>query len=174
MSACLLAAVFQRHAPAARVQPQHVLVVVVAGDQPAGKGKDFVVDIQAAAVASDSSRIDRDHLWPRPSLSVWRADQCAEAGVVGVQAGTQMAHEVLDLVDRDRVADPRIDPAALVERAATVDADHLAFHVEERPAGVAGIDRGVDLNAIGVFQEDAGRRLIAVHAARPGRRSRSA
>ena len=37
--------------------------------------------------------------------------------------------------------------------------------VEQRPAGVAGVDRGVDLDAVGVFQKRPGRRLIAVHAA---------
>ena len=36
--------------------------------------------------------------------------------------------------------------------------------VEQRPAGVAGVDRGVGLQAVGVFQNRAGRILVAVHA----------
>ena len=38
------------------------------------------------------------------------------------------------------------------------------LRVEQRPAGVAGVDRGVGLDAVGVFQQRAGRRLVAVHA----------
>ena len=85
--------------------------------------------------------------------------------MVRVQPGVKVAHEVLDLIDGDRVADARIDATALLKGAAAVDANDLAVHVEERPAAVAGIDRGIDLDAIRVFEQDAGGVLIPVDAA---------
>ena len=88
-----------------------------------------------------------------------------QRGVIGVHAGLELRQEVLDLIDRDGVADAGVDPAALLERAAAVDADQFALHVEQRAAGVAGVDRRVDLDAVGVFQQRAGRILIAMHAA---------
>ncbi len=36
--------------------------------------------------------------------------------------------------------------------------------VEQRAARVAGVDRGVGLQAVGVFEQRAGRILVAVHA----------
>ena len=79
-------------------------------------------------------------------------------------AALQMAQEPLDLVDRNRVADADVHAAALFERAAAVDADQPAVGVEQRPAGVAGIDRRVGLQAVGVFEQRAGRVLVAMHA----------
>ncbi len=78
-----------------------------------------------------------------------------------------MAHEILDLIDRQRVAHAGIHRAALVlhHRAAAVDADQLALHVEERAAAAAGIDRRVDLDAVVVLDDEAGRVLVAMHAA---------
>jgi hypothetical protein len=38
-----------------------------------------------------------------------------------------------------------------IERAPAVDANDLPIEVEERPAAVAGVDRRVNLDAIGVF-----------------------
>src|SRR5262249_1448038 len=63
------------------------------------------------------------------------------------------------------VADARVDPRPLVERAAAVNADQLAVHVEQRAPGVAGVDGGVDLQAVGVLQQGPLRVLVAVHAA---------
>ena len=76
-----------------------------------------------------------------------------------------MAHKVLDLVNGYGITDPRIDPATLVERTPAVDADQFALHVEERPAAIAGIDRCIDLDAIGVFQKRPFRVLVTMHAA---------
>jgi hypothetical protein len=86
--------------------------------------------------------------------------------VVGVDPGPQVAEEVLDLVDRDGVADTAIHPPPLLERPAAVDPDQLAGEVEERTAGVAGIDRRVDLDAVGILERPPPlRRLVAVHPA---------
>jgi len=49
-------------------------------------------------------------------------------------------------VDGDREADADVAAALAVDRA--VDADHLTADVEQRPAGVAGIDGRVGLNEI--------------------------
>ena len=62
-----------------------------------------------------------------------------------------MAHEILDLIDRDRVTDSRVNAAAFLERDAAVDADQFAFHIEERPAAVAGVDGGIGLDEFGHF-----------------------
>ena len=98
----------------------------------------------------------------RPSSS--QSTRGAERGVVDDPAAVERAEEVLDLVDRDGVADADVHPAALLERAAAVDADQPALGVEQRAAGVARVDRGVGLQAVGVFQQRAGRVLVAVDA----------
>ncbi len=89
----------------------------------------------------------------------------AQRGVVGVDADAQVAHEVLDLVDGDGIADAGVDPAALLQRDTTVDTDQFAVHVEQRAARVTGVDRGVDLDAVGILQQRAGRVLVTVNAA---------
>ena len=79
-------------------------------------------------------------------------------------AAVQVSQKILDLVDRDRVPDADVHPSALLERAAAVDPDQLPPGIEQRPTGVSGVDRGVGLKAIGVFQERSGGILIAVNA----------
>ena len=79
--------------------------------------------------------------------------------------GAQITQEVADLIDRDRVAGARVHSAALRNRDAAVNADQFAGPVEERSAGIARIDRRVDLQAVGVFQNRIGRVLVAVDAA---------
>ena len=76
----------------------------------------------------------------------------------------KVAEELLDLIDRDGIAHADVDSSSLLERAATVDADQLALGVEQRAARVAGIDGRIGLDAVGVFQQRAGRRLVAMHA----------
>ena len=51
--------------------------------------------------------------------------------------GDEVAEEVADLVRRDREADADVDAAAVADRDAAVDADHLALLVEQGAAGVA-------------------------------------
>ena len=48
------------------------------------------------------------------------------------------------LVDRDRERDAHVAARAAVDLR--VDADHLAAHVDQRAAGVAGVDRDVGLD----------------------------
>ena len=74
----------------------------------------------------------------------------------------QRAEEPLDLTDRDGIAHAHIHPAPFLERAAAVDADQAALGVEQRAARIARIDGSVGLDAVGVFQEGPGRRLVAV------------
>ena len=76
----------------------------------------------------------------------------------------QQADEALDLIDRDGVADADVDAAAFFERAAAIDADELAGGIEHRSAGVAGIDGGIGLQAVGVFEQRAGGKLVAMDA----------
>ena len=80
-------------------------------------------------------------------------------------ARPQVAQKIADLVDGDRVAGAGVHPAALRDRNAAVDADQFSGPVEERPPRIARVDRRVDLQAIGVFEDRVGRILVAVHAA---------
>src|SRR4051794_23403777 len=76
----------------------------------------------------------------------------AEVGVRDLAGRAQLRDHALDRVGRDREADA--DVARLpVARAAgrldlRVDADHLALRVEQRAAGVTGVDRGVGLQDV--------------------------
>src|SRR5207253_5746803 len=72
-----------------------------------------------------------------PYTTLFRSDDGAEGGMVGLQAGAEMAHEVLDLVDRDGIAHAGVDAAALLQGDAAVDADQFAVHVEKGTAAVA-------------------------------------
>ena len=76
----------------------------------------------------------------------------------------QDAEEILDLVDGNGIAHVDAHAAPLVERAAAVDAHDLPLAIEQRAAGVAGIDRGVGLQAVGVFQDRAVGELVAMYA----------
>jgi hypothetical protein len=76
----------------------------------------------------------------------------------------QAAEEVLDLVDGDGVADADIDAHPLLEGNPAVDPDDFPLGVEEGAAGIAGIDRSVGLNAVGVLNQGSRRILIAMHS----------
>ena len=127
---------------------------------PSAEADDFVVVAQPAAVGVGGFEDVVDHD-AAVGVAVHRG---AERGVIDDPAAVERAEEVLDLVDRDGVARADVHPAALLERAAAVDADQAALGVEQRAAGVAGVDRGVGLDAVGVFQQRAGRKLVAMHA----------
>ncbi len=58
----------------------------------------------------------------------------------------QLVHDPSGQVDRDAEADPLVTPA--VGRDRVVDADHFAFHVDERPARVTRVDRRVGLKEV--------------------------
>src|SRR5262249_5083881 len=146
------------------------LVLIHAAHEAAAEGDQLVVKIQSAASGIALLQYARDA--HTADVLIVRRYEGAKAGVVGVEAGVQVAHEVLDLVDRNGVADTGVDAPVLVERAAAVDADQFALHVEERPPGIAGVDRRVDLDAVRVFQQGAGRVLITVHAADEAERNR--
>jgi len=84
--------------------------------------------------------------------------------VVAEAARAEPAEEVPHLVGRDRIPRPHVHPSPLLERRAAIDADQPARGVEQAAAGVARIDRGIDLDAVGVFQDRARGKLITVHA----------
>ena len=76
-------------------------------------------------------------------------------------AFAQLRQQVAYRVDGNREADPDVALALTVADDGGVDADDFAAHVEERAAGVAGIDRRVGLNevlkAFGVQPAEIGR-----------------
>src|SRR4051794_10495880 len=78
-------------------------------------------------------RVDRD-----------RVD--AEEPAVDAAVLRELRHQALGRVDRDGEADADVAAAASAGLDLRVDADHAAGRVEERAAGVAGVDRGVGLD----------------------------
>ena len=118
-----VAAIAQRHAPALGENAQDVLESVGGGDGPAGEADDFVVVAQPAAIGVGGFE-DFGH--DDAAVGVG-AHPGAERGVIDDPAAVQSAEKVLDLVDRDGVADADVHPAAFLERAAAVDADQPAL-----------------------------------------------
>src|SRR3954447_10604356 len=109
--------------------------VVRAAHGLAADGDDTVAFAQAALVGR-AARGDRaDHR--AAGRRVAGAD--AEEGVRDLLALLEERDHALDLVDRDREADARV--GAALARDLRVDADDLAARVEQRAAGVAGVDR---------------------------------
>ena len=85
----------------------------------------------------------------------------------------QPRDDLLGGVDRDREADADVAAAAAAGRADLgVDADDAAARVEQRAAGVAGVDRGVGLDDVADREALLQRRDLALQ--RPRRRPSSA
>ena len=70
----------------------------------------------------------------------------ADVAVVDVAVGLELGHDLPGRVDRDREADPDGAVARAARLDLGVDPDHPARAVEQRTAGVAGVDRGVGLD----------------------------
>ena len=85
---------------------------------------------------------------PRPIDSatsrVSAGDDDADAAADDAPADAQLLRDARRLVDRDRERDAHVAARAAVDLR--VDADHLAAHVDQRAAGVAGIDGDVGLD----------------------------
>ena len=64
-------------------------------------------------------------------------------------AAAQLRQQIADDVDRDGEADADVALRARVGVDRRVDADDFAAHVEQRSAGVAGVDGRVGLNDVG-------------------------
>src|SRR5256885_1841020 len=72
-----------------------------------------------------------------------------QGGVVDDPSALQVPQKILDLIDRDRIADADVDPAPFLERPPAIDADQASLGVEHRSTRIARIDRGIGLQAIG-------------------------
>ena len=84
--------------------------------------------------------------------------------MVADAARPERPEEVPQLVRRDRIPGADVHAPPLLERRPAVDADQPPHRIEEAAPGVARIDRGIDLDAVGVFQDRARGKLVAVHA----------
>ena len=80
--------------------------------------------------------------------------------------------EMSQLIRRDRIPGADVDSPPLFKRRPAIDADQPPHRIEEAAAGVAGIDRGINLNAVGVFQDRARGKLVAMHAGDDARADR--
>src|SRR5262245_41262837 len=78
----------------------------------------------------------------------------ADAGRWHATVADQLRHDPVHHVDRDRKADPGI--RARRRKDCRVDTDQPSRGIEQRPARVAGIDRGVGLNDVGDLPPAAG------------------
>src|SRR5699024_12259798 len=70
----------------------------------------------------------------------------ADGGVPDLPLGQQFGRDVPDVIDRDREAES--DRPARLGEDRRVDPDHRAARVDERTAGVAGVDGGVGLDGV--------------------------
>ena len=155
-----VAAEAQRNTPALGQDSQHVLECVGRRDRAPGKADQLVAIPQPAPIRVGLLQNVGDH----DAAVVVEACAGAERGVVDDAAAFEATHEVLDLVDRNGIARAHVHSPPLLERRAADDADQAALGVEQRPARVARIDRRVGLQAVGVFQQGAGRALVAVRS----------
>ena len=95
-----------------------------------------------------------DTLDPR-SASIRVGDLNAEERVTDLLAGGQLVGDRLRLVGRD--GEPDADVAVRTLRGdRAVDADHLTAHVDQRPTGVARVDRGIGLDGVADRDRAAG------------------
>ena len=118
---------------------------------PARSSGDVIATSSTAVITSPAAarrrrRPSRSARRPRAHRCVRSRRGCggyAEQGVLGHLAGAQLVDQRLGRVDGDGEADVL---GLAGDRG--VDADDLALHVEQRPAGVAGVDRGVGLQQV--------------------------
>src|SRR3954447_625199 len=121
------------------------------GDEVAG-----AVDLGAAELRDDVAGLEaglpggpaRVHLAERRAAGRRVRGGDAEVGVADLLAGRERGELRLHEVDRDREADAGALVRIAVGRDLVDDADHLARGIEERPAGVAGVERRVGLDRV--------------------------
>ena len=152
--------VTERNAPTLGKDSQRVLESVDRADGTSPKGDQYVTVFQSSPSGVRRGQdVGNDHL-----TVLTGRHRGAQGRVIDNPTASQVAHEVLDLIDADGIPHAHVDASPFFERAATVDADQVAVGIEQRTTGVAGIDRGVGLDAIGVFQQRAGRILVTMDA----------
>src|SRR5438105_3014702 len=117
---------YERHAPAFGKNAERILEAVGGVNLPAAKGNDFVVVPQAAAKGIGRFENVRD----LHAAGVAHRHRRAERRMIDNPATLQAAEKVLDLIDRDRIANTDIDAAPFFKAAATVDADQIPLGVE--------------------------------------------
>src|SRR5262249_30910696 len=113
-------------------------------------------------------------LWQSQALALfvgdwWRLDLYAETRAMHLPL-TQLGQERLDRVDRYGEADADVALAAFSGEDRAVDADHSAVYVDQRTAGIAWIDRGIDLQHVleAAFRDGERTRLVAHDTNRHG------
>src|SRR5215208_406110 len=126
------------------------LAVVDRGGEVVGVAHGLAADLHDAVALPDArllggtARVDL----PDHGAALRRLARAhAEVGVRDGLAVLQERQDALDLVDRDGEADAGV--RAALTRDLGVDADDAALRVQQRAAGVAGVDRGVGLDRTG-------------------------
>ena len=71
---------------------------------------------------------------------------------------------MFDLIERNGVSPANIDPPSFFKRATPVDSNEVAVFVEQRATGIAWVDGGICLDAIGIFKERASWVLVAMNS----------
>jgi hypothetical protein len=103
-----VAAIGQRHAPIARQRAEHVLEGVGGANRSARKTDDFVIHAQAPPKGvAIFENVGDDNV-----AGVRGDDLSAQRGMIDQPAAAQIAKEILDLIDGDRLTDADVDAAA--------------------------------------------------------------
>ena len=105
-----------------------------------------VVDRTALDHAGDEGAFGGGHAEAFGDLVGDRLDANAEPAAAGLAELLELIDDVDGKLRGDREADA--DRAAGGRDDGRVDADHLAIHVEQRPARIAAVDRGVGLDEV--------------------------
>src|SRR6476661_1198945 len=116
-----------RHAPAFGEDAKDVFEPVGRVNWPAGERDDLVVVAQPTAEGVRRFQDIRD----ADGAAISHRDGRAKRGMIDDSPAFEIAEEILDLIDRDRIADADVDAAPLLEAAAAVDADQIAIAIEQ-------------------------------------------
>src|SRR3954454_14431422 len=118
--------------------------VLGGGDLRVVDGDDLVARLQAGLLGG---RAGHDRVHARARAVLRRHVAHAQIGALDLPAGLDPGDDRLHGVDRYGEADAGVGVAAALDLR--VDADHAAVAVQQRAAGVAGVDRRVGLDGVG-------------------------
>ena len=134
--------------PSLREDAKHILEAVGSIDAATAETYQFVVVTEAS-----SKGVRRlEHLANNDPVIIGGSHGRAEGGMINKSSAFQVPHEMLDLVTGNGIAHADIDSPSFFQRDTSIDSDHLTAVVEKWASGVARIDGGVRLNAVGILQ----------------------
>jgi len=85
--------------------------------------------------------------------------------VINNATAVQVSNEILSLIDRNCITNSDVNSTTFLKGAAADDAQQSTFGIIDGTTRVAGINRGIGLQAVPVFKQSARRILITPYAA---------